>query len=150
MGRIVTVSSPVELDEMEALLTGHLNTSWEMLRGIEGPTGLDALRQLKFDQIGLHPLSGDKLNIVEQINQTFTILATLRAARVLMRLHLDVRRLRLAVGAIGGTDITDEIETLAAEVFVDTSLHGNQRFNKDMARLDESTAAHRYLFFAVP
>ena len=33
---------------------------------------LDMLRRMKFEPVGLHPIEGHALNLVEQINQTWT------------------------------------------------------------------------------
>jgi hypothetical protein len=33
---------------------------------------LDLLRQMKFDPVGFHPIEDRELNLVEQINQTWT------------------------------------------------------------------------------
>jgi hypothetical protein len=41
------------------------------------------LRKLRFETVGHDPLTGQPLNVVEQLNQTFTILVSLRAVETL-------------------------------------------------------------------
>ena len=42
---------------------------------------MGALYTLKFEECGYHPVSGHQLNLIEQLNQTFTVMAALAAAR---------------------------------------------------------------------
>jgi hypothetical protein len=46
---------------------------------------LDALRRIRFESVGFDPLGPTRLNLIGQINQTFTYLATLEAVRYLFR-----------------------------------------------------------------
>ena len=50
---------------------------------------LDQLRRMKFETGGFHPILGNPLNVVEQINQTWTFLVALCAARHLLEMHPD-------------------------------------------------------------
>jgi hypothetical protein len=45
------------------------------------------LRQMKFQAVGYRPIDGRPLNLVEQINQTWTYLVALAAAKQLLALH---------------------------------------------------------------
>jgi hypothetical protein len=49
--------------------------------------GLAVLRALKFDSFGRHPLEERDLNLVEQINQTWTCLVSLQALPLLFERH---------------------------------------------------------------
>lgn len=62
------------------------------------------LRAMRFDAIGHDPLTGTPLNVVEHINQTFTILVTLRAVEQLLKLHPEAGGYHLALGTSGGRD----------------------------------------------
>jgi hypothetical protein len=57
------------------------------------------LRQMKFEAVGYHPIDGHPLNLVEQINRTWTYLVALAAAKQLLKLHPDAGGFRLAPGA---------------------------------------------------
>jgi hypothetical protein len=112
---------------------------------------MSLLRAMRFDTVGHDPLTGEPLNIVEQLNQTFTILVTLRAIERLFELHPDAGGYRLALGTSSGRDIESVKEGLvAAEVFSATSPASNQKLKKDQMRLATDPAQHRYVFFVVP
>jgi hypothetical protein len=51
---------------------------------------LDLMRRMKFETGGFHPILGHPLNIVEQVNQTWTFVVALRAAQHLLELHPDL------------------------------------------------------------
>jgi len=112
---------------------------------------MSLLRAMRFDTVGHDPLTGEPLNIVEQLNQTFTILVTLRAIERLFELHPDAGGYRLALGTSSGRDIESVKEGLvAAEVFSATSPASNQKLKKDQMRLATDPAQHRYVFFCCP
>jgi hypothetical protein len=86
---------------------------------------LDFLRHMKFDPIGFHPIEERSLNLVEQINQTWTFAVALAAARQLLQPHPDVGGFRLAPGAYASLplDIISEAEgQVGAETFAAVSL----------------------------
>jgi hypothetical protein len=121
------------------------------LRGFSTDDPMVLLRKLRFDTVGHDPLTGEPLNVVEQLNQTFTILATLRAVERLIDLHPGAGGFRLALSTSSGTDIASVVPNLvAAEVFAATSPTSNQKLKKDVDRLVSVRAAHRYVFFAAP
>jgi hypothetical protein len=109
------------------------------------------LKALRFELVGHDPLTGEPLNVIEQLNQTFTILVTLRAIERLIELHPDADGFRLALGTSSGRDIESVApEMVAAEVFSATHPGSNQKLKKDLARLSADKARHRYVFFAAP
>ncbi len=106
---------------------------------------------MRFELRGHDPLTGEPLNVVEQLNQTFTIMVTLRAIERLIELHPDAGGFHLALGTSSGTDIESVAKDLvAAEVFSATRPTSNQKLRKDIARLAVLPARHRYVFFAAP
>jgi hypothetical protein len=112
---------------------------------------LALLKALRFELVGHDPLTGAPLNLVEQLNQTFTLLVTLRAIERLIELHPDADGFRLAIGTRSGRDIESvKPELVAAEVFSATHPRSNQKLKKDIARLSLDPAQHRYVFFAAP
>ncbi len=139
-----------DAEDMHAqLLAGAANTAaW--LRNFAGdPMAL--LKSLRFELVGHDPLTGEPLNVVEQLNQTFTILVTLRAVERLIELHPDAGGFRLALGTSSGRDLESIVpDMVAAEVFSATHPSSNQKLKKDLARLRADPAQHRYVFFAAP
>ena len=60
---------------------------------------LDLLRHMKFHPVGFHPIEDRPLNLVEQLNQTWTYAVALVAARKLLELHPDAGGFKAAPGA---------------------------------------------------
>ena len=63
------------------------------------PDGIEVLRRMKFTKIARHPLADRPLNLVEQINQTWTCLVSLRALPFLFERHPDAGGFRLNTSA---------------------------------------------------
>jgi hypothetical protein len=131
------------------ILDGAARTvAW--LRSVEGEP-MAVLKKLRFETVGHDPLTGSPLNVVEQLNQTFTILVSLRAVEKLIELHPEAGGFQLALGTSSGRDIQSVAPGLvAAEVFSATHPNSNQKLRKEIARLAEDPAEHRYVFFASP
>lgn len=111
----------------------------------------DALHTLKFEKYGYHPLKRYELNLIEQLNQTFTVMASLATARHLIEWFPQCGGLRLNLGTASGRDIEsihqNEVE---AEVFAAVHPNNAGKLKKDVKRLEESQAANRYVFFYAP
>jgi hypothetical protein len=141
------------IDDAEEIRAGILSgaaRSAEWLRGFVGEP-IELLRALRYHTVGTDPLTGDPLNFVEQINQTFTILVSLRAVELLLKLHPQAEGFRLALATSSGRDIESIVPNLvAAEVFSATHPSSNQKLKKDIMRLSNDSALHRYVFFAAP
>jgi hypothetical protein len=122
---------------------------------IAGQTGdpLDILRRMKFEPVGFHPIDGHALNIVEQINQTWTYCVALAAARQLLLLHPDVGGFRLAPGAHAcqALDIMSVAEgRVGAETFAAVTPRNNGKLDADLLKLAMRPEQHRYVFFMSP
>ena len=148
--RLRTIRTTADAEEMHSqILQGAANTA-KWLRTFEG-NPMAMLRQLRFDPIGCDPLTGQPLNIVEQLNQTFTILVSLRAVECLIEMHPEAEGFRVALGTCQGRDVESlKPGLVSAEVFSATSPNSNQKLKKDLARLAVDSAEHRYIFFACP
>ena len=110
------------------------------------------LFECKFNQSGFNPLdSSIKLNLIEQLNQTFTYLASFKGAEYIFLHHKKVKSLTLNLGTASGTDIeTDEDGGVVAEVFASVNPSNNQKLKNDINRISLVTAKHRYVFFISP
>jgi hypothetical protein len=145
MDRRPVIRTVAEAEAMHArLLDGAARTAtW--LRDFNGEP-MSLLRALRFDTVGHDPLTGEPLNVVEQLNQTFTILVTLRAIKRLIDLHPEARGFRLALGTTS-RDIESIVPNLVAEeVFSATRPASNQKIKKELARLSGDPARYRYGF----
>ena len=106
---------------------------------------------MRFETLGFDPLTCAPLNVIEQLNQTFTILVSLRAVERLIEMHPEANGFRLALATSSGRDIESaEPGLVAAEVFSATHPGSNQKLKKDIERLYTDPARHRYVFFAAP
>jgi hypothetical protein len=145
-----TIHTYAEAEDVHAKLAeGAARTVKWLAAQTSDPMSL--LRAMRFDAVGHDPLTGEPLNVVEQLNQTFTILVTLRAIEQLFELHPDAGGFRLALGTSSGRDIESVNERLvAAEVFSATRPTSNQKLKKDQMRLASDPAQHRYVFFCCP
>jgi hypothetical protein len=115
--------------------------------------GLEVLRRIKFDPIGWHPIDepARSLNLIEQVNQTWTCLVSLKALPFLFARHPDAGGFQLNLGTQGGTDILSVLPNVAAaEVFAAVAWRNNNKLAKELARLAQSKAKVRYVFFAAP
>lgn len=114
---------------------------------------LELLRRLKFEPMGFHPIEDRPLNVIEQINQTWTYAVALAAARELLELHPDAGGFRLAPGAHASIDldIMSEAEGLVgAETFAAVKPQNNGKLKNDLAKMAQRYEAHRYIFFSCP
>jgi hypothetical protein len=102
-----------------ALRLSALETKNKIAAALSEPDPLQFLSELKFAQVGHDPLdSSRRLNLIEQLNQTFTYLAAFKSADFLFSRHPTATYLSLNLGNRKGWDIeTEEEEGVVAEVF---------------------------------
>jgi hypothetical protein len=118
-----------------------------------GGDPLDLLHALKFETVGFHPVADHALNAIEQINQTFTYVVALSAARLLLERHPEAGGYVLAPGAhmSRSLDIMSLREGLVgAETFAAVSPANNRKLAGDLKKLASRPERHRYVFFASP
>lgn len=149
---IITVTTRDELTSWHAVLEKNTAASVEALRALSGAP-LEALRKIKFDRIGRHPLENRPLNLIEQVNQTFTYLVALKATELLLDWHPEAGGFRLAPGAHAPRGTLD-IESLrpgvvGAETFAAPPTN-NRKLAGDLQKLSSRAEHHRYVFFAAP
>ncbi len=114
---------------------------------------LEILRRMKFEPIGFHPTDGRPLNLVEQINQTWTFAVAVAAARLLLDRHPEAGGFRLAPGAHASQEL--DVMSVApglvgAETFAAVCPTNNRKLAKDLAKLASRPEEHRYVFFLSP
>ena len=111
------------------------------------------LRRMKFEPVGFHPIEGHALNMVEQINQTWTFAVAIAAARQLLTLHPEAGGFRLAPGAHASQplDIMSEVDGLVgAETFAAVHPNNNAKMANDLDKLAGRPEPYRYVFFMSP
>ena len=147
--RRLAVSSEAEINRLVTSIRRAANQSKLVLRDlIESNDSISLLSHLKFRQCGRDPLDADRpLNLVEQLNQSFTYLASLEASRILLRKGLATS-LTLNLSTAPGSDI--EASDLAAEVFAATHPGSNQKLRKDYDKVRAINVKRRFVFFSCP
>jgi hypothetical protein len=113
---------------------------------------LEFLYRIKFEGIGCDPFNIQRpLNFIEQVNQTFTYLASFKAAKMLFSWHSGLPSLRLNLGTQAGTDIESDYDGgISAEVFAAVTPASNDKLKKDIEKISKSQAKHKYVFFMCP
>ena len=112
---------------------------------------LNLLWRMKFELVGRHPIDDRELNLIEQVNQTWTYLAALEAARMLLKWHPD-EVFQLAPGAHAALpfDIQSETRNVCAETFAAVNPRNNRKLKNDLDKLERHPSIrHRYIFFFV-
>jgi hypothetical protein len=93
------------------------------------------------------------LNVIEQINQSWTYVVVLSAERVLLELHPEAGGFKVAPGAHMSLplDIMSEKAGLVrAETFAAVDPRNNRKLVADLAKLANRPETHRYVFFMSP
>ena len=113
-------------------------------------TPINALARMKFHELGFRPTMDRRLNLIEQINQTFTYLVSYAAAAQLLKRHPDSAPICLNLGTSSGSDLESLSTSIAAEVFAEVSRSNNRKLVKDVAKVSASGLAYKYVFFYCP
>jgi hypothetical protein len=146
------VRSLDDLVTLEQAVLASAQASLSKLQDLLGRDGgLSALAALKFGEAGCDPLDSSRsLNLVEQLNQSFTYLASIAATAWLFEHHPDNAPFILNLGTAPGSDIVSQDGTIAAETFAATHPGSNRKLEKDVAKVRVMDAVHKYVFFLSP
>lgn len=147
-----TVHDVQELEQLEHRLYKSMDkTLLQFSSEISENTSQTLFSKMKFGGIGFNPLDYNReLNIIEQINQSFTYLASFYALEVLFTEHPKLAPFRLNLGTAPGSDIESECGSLAAEVFAAVSPKNNQKLKKDTNKVLGTDAKLKFVFFICP
>ena len=146
------VCRPEDLEPLQQWVRNAAQRTVETLN-FRGTDPLHVLHTLKFDRPGYHPVTGRQENLIEQVNQTFTVLATLAAARCLFKCIPGIDCLCLHLAEESGRDIHGIPEgVVEAEVYSAVRPRNNYEatLKADLTSLSKSQTAHRYVFFYSP
>lgn len=147
-----TISTVEQLDALEeTLIRSTAITAKRLAESLRSADSLGNLSRLKFAETGCDPLEADRpLNFVEQLNQTFTYLASIEAVRWLFRHAPDCAPFVVNLGTAPGSDITSLDGSIAAEVFAATRPDSNDKLRKDIEKVRASAARQRFVFYLSP
>lgn len=117
---------------------------------LENQPAMAALARMKFEELGFHPIEERRLNLIEQVNQTFTYLVSLAAAEDILARHPGSAPLHLNLGSSSGYDLVSPSQAVVAEAFAAVRRTNNRKLIKDVVRVDGSEARHKYVYFHCP
>jgi len=139
-------------DYRETLRTSAEETQIRIAELAGNASPLEFLYQLKFDAVGCDPLdSSRQLNLIEQLNQSFTYLASFNGAEFLFSKHPRVESLRLNLGTRSGWDIESADDGgVVAEVFAAVTPKNNDKLANDIEKVARAKSRHRYVLFMSP
>ncbi len=145
------ISSETELDVLVESVTASATKSIEQIFKL-GSDSLHAIWSLKFKPVGYNPLDPEtRLNFIEQLNQSFTYIASARATKILFTRHPMLAPFTLNLGTVGGSDIESRLGGgVAAEVFAAVNTSNNRKLAKDIAKVAATNAKFKYVFFMCP
>ncbi len=141
-----------EADQIVEAVTRSAKKALEQISRLPTATALRTLWAMKSDKVGFDPLNAETpLNLIEQLNQTFTYVASAKAAKVLLTLHPELAPFTLNLGTISGTDIESANGVgVAAEVFAAVNTTNNKKLMKDIVKVGLCAARYKYVFFMCP
>jgi hypothetical protein len=122
----------------------------ELRRLIDEAEPVEALAEMKFAELGHHPSEDRRLNLIEQVNQTFTYLASVAAATEILRRHENAVPIWLNLGTSSGSDVESPSAGIAAEVFAAVRPTNNRKLVKDVQKVAGTGAQHKYVFYYCP
>jgi hypothetical protein len=147
------ISNLDDLDRLEGRILCSVKTAAATLKNLlESVDSVGVFAKLKFTEVGIDPIDVSRpLNLVEQLNQTFTYLASVAGARWIASRYPESLPLLLNLGTSPGFDIQSGCGKFIAETFAVTHPNSNDKLRKDVSRLEENTSAeHRFVFYLSP
>lgn len=127
----------------------------QRMKNIMNASGLKLIQDLNLGEFGYNPCRpGQSMNLVEQINQSATLLVACAAVERLMRKHPSRQGYVISSPTGPGYDIWAADASVVAEVFAATSPRSNRKLKNDLeaVRKDKEPfrhhpPEHRYVFF---
>lgn len=155
----VTFNNQDEVQPYLDRVQSSANLTFERIQeiGRQDANALNAMEMLahfKFDRIGHSPYSIDingnplPMNLMEQVNQTFTTLVSLKAVS-----FLNIFPITLNLGDANGRDIYNVENDVVAEVFAVVTGNSNDKLKEEIRSVaynpHKLNAANKYIFCAL-
>jgi hypothetical protein len=142
------VTTVDDLDRIGQIIVENAAVTYEKIRKeIDHKAPLDFFTDLKFNKVGVDPLCGTELNFIEQLNQMFSNLVVISAARKLLELYPG-EQFELCFGAMAGFDIASTDGKIVAECFAVTTAASNRKLEKDSKKLiARAVGKKKHIFF---
>lgn len=152
MSKVVVINSLEQANQLESKIIESCETTKKsIITLISESSGAELLHSLKFYQSGKDPLKERPLNFIEQLNQTFTYLVSIRATKYLLSDFPQFTPYTLNLGTQSGYDIVSRNGEIIAETFAATSPTSNNKLSKDVVRVNsDDGSSHKFVFFYSP
>lgn len=150
---VATDLQPLE-DQIQKIASVTVNKLADFLASEVNHNALRVLAELRFSKTGTDPLISDSpLNLVEQLNQAFTVLTSIRAAKHMFA-TMKISRITMNLGPHKGTDLeafNDQDQIIAvAEVFAAVKPSSNNKLRDDIERVRVCNTTSRSVYFISP
>ncbi|MBP6738647.1 MAG: hypothetical protein KA146_01595 [Leptospiraceae bacterium] len=107
---------------------------------------LSLFYDLKFKDSGYQPFYNERLNFIEQLNQTFSNLVVFLGVDYLIK-KFGEQIYHLNIGTNGGFDIYTEDKSIVAEAFSVVDPSNNRKLKKDITKLSSQSKSKKYIFY---
>ena len=129
-----------KIKKIKSQVKKNMTSAMNEIRMIQDPVTL--FQKMKFGEIGFNPMDSCPENLIEQINQSFTILMSLYAAE---KYFPEAASFQFAFAFSSGRDMivyNREGKTIAeVEIFTAVDASNNQKLRRDVNRLRDACIA---------
>jgi len=150
----IIISSLSDIDnKISELRRSALRTKEQLLVLAYHKDAISLLAHMKFEEVGCDPLDSKRqLNLIEQLHQTFTYLASFLATKYLLKKYPSAKPFTLNLGTSSGLDIrSSKCGGIGAEVFAAVNPKNNDKLIKDCRKISSQMGiTHKYVFFMCP
>ena len=150
----IIISSLRDIENRKSeLRQSAVRTKEQLLALASSKDAISLLADMKFEKVGCDPLESKRqLNLIEQLHQTFTYLASFLATEYLLKKYPSAKPFILNLGTSNGLDIkSSKCGGIGAEVFAAVNPKNNDKLIKDCKKISSQTGiAHKYVFFMCP
>lgn len=136
MGKEIIFANRFELEEYRKTILSNLTNSLQNLKTVfESDNSVEVFDACKYDKIVFDPLTGQRENLIEMLNQHQTYLVTLKSVEYLLNKYPS-KSFIARFGNIAGYDVESTDGRVVAECFAAVSYRNNQKLYKDLKKLD--------------
>ena len=137
-----------QAEDLKEKVCKSVEDAYEQLKAlIKTNSALEFLFQMKFCKIGFNPIKGTELNLIEQLNQSFSDLVIIEALLDLLSKYQE-KSFEIHLGTSHGFDIESTDGAVAAECFAVTSVFNNNKLDKDSQKIIERAPDRKkYIYF---
>ena len=143
----MVIESIEQIEQVRKNILQNAEASLETVRNcLDTMPAMRFFAEIKFSKMGKDPITGNELNLIEQINQMYSDLVALAAVQDLLTTYPD-KLFEMHLGPTSGYDIQSTDGEVVAECFAATTVASNDKMNKDCKKLLKAKAIHKHLYF---